>query len=305
MRLTLQDVLDNLLIGELSQTSWASDGEFTINNVNKLIVLINAGLSELSTRFWLKNKQVYLQTCPGMSLYVLDKSVASQQQKLRGLCYLISPSGEMFSDDLIQIYKVQDANGTDMRMNIDTGNADWHYAGICRTGCGRPVITHDSHNGECECCLVKRFMSTLDKPSPITTASRWDPFGWPSHIYNRGEVVALAAYNTIRVHPSYIGQQLSVFYRAGATKLKKIEDDGLYDPERILIDLPRSYLDALCFYIASRKFNANIQGVGQQFHDGNNYYQKYIAACTLLETQGIGAAPMGDGSDVFVDKGFV
>ncbi len=302
MRLTLRDVLDNLVVGELSQTSWAAEGEFSIPVTNKIITLINAGLSELSTRFWLKNKQVSIQTCCGMSLYVIDKRVADQQAKLEGFCYLIPEDGDLFRDDLIQISSVKDANGTELRMNMDTGSTQWEYKGMC--SCGNPTIGIDDYNDLCECCRVERYTSTLDKPASITTATRWDPFGWPAK-YGKGEVIGLAAYNTLRVHPDLQGQVLEVTYRAAASKVKKIVDDGLYDPDRITIDLPRSYLDALCFYIASRKFNANIQGVGQQFHEGNNYYQKYISACTLLESQGVGAMPAMDSSDTFDNKGFV
>lgn len=302
MRLTLRDVLDNLVVGELAQTSWAADGEFSIPTTNKIITLINAGLSELSTRFWLKNKQVSLQTCCGMSLYVLDKRVADQQAQLEGFCYLIPEDGDLFKDDLIQITGVKDANGTQLKMNMDTGSSEWEYKGMC--GCGNPAIGLDDYNDLCECCRVERYTETLDKPGTITTATRWNPYGWPSR-YDKGISVGLASYNTLRVHPDLQGQVLEVTYRAAASKVKKVEDNGMYDPDRITIDLPRSYLDALCFYIASRKFNANIQGVGQQFHEGNNYYQKYIAACTLLETQGVGAMPAMDSSDKFMDKGFV
>ena len=52
MKLRLQDVLDNLLIGEFSQTGWAADGEFSIATVNKIIVLLNAAMADISSRFW-------------------------------------------------------------------------------------------------------------------------------------------------------------------------------------------------------------------------------------------------------------
>lgn len=65
MKLRLSDVLDNLLYGEFAQTGWAQDGEFSIANVNKIIVLLNSALADISSRFWIKRKEVFLQPAKG------------------------------------------------------------------------------------------------------------------------------------------------------------------------------------------------------------------------------------------------
>lgn len=84
MKLTLADVLDQLHTGEFSQLSWAEEDEFSLKVVNKIIPLLNAGIGDIASRFWIKRKEVYIRTCPGKTLYVIDKVTASQEAKLRG-----------------------------------------------------------------------------------------------------------------------------------------------------------------------------------------------------------------------------
>jgi len=49
--------------------------------------------------------------------------------------------------------------------------------------------------------------------------------------------------------------------------------------------LPDQYLEALCYYVASRLYNPIGMTPGAM-HDGNNFFQKYEMACVQLETQG-------------------
>lgn len=300
MKLSLQDVLDNLLVGEFSQTGWAADGEFSIPTVNKIIVLINAAMADISSRFWVKRKEVFLQTYPGKTVYVIDQSVANKQSKLQGGCYLTTSTGEIFEDDLQEIYKIYDGFGREMVIGVDTGQP--HEVG--RTcGCGNPIISQSQFDNMCECCKQKRYVNTLDEPSTIVT--RHHPCGVPNLYPFTGDVIQLPAYNTIRVPDNFPCQLLRIVYRASARKLRKIQDDGVYFPDKIFLDVPMEYLQAILYYIASRKFNPNMQGVQQGFHEGNNYYQKYISACSLLIDQGAGVEPVGNHGSKFEKNGFV
>lgn len=300
MKLRLQDVLDNLLIGEFSQTGWAADGEFSIATVNKIIVLINAAMADISSRFWVKRKEVFLQTCKGQTLYVIDQSVASKQSKLQGGCYLTTSTGEIFEDDLQEIYEIYDEAGRELRIGVDAGEP--HAVG--RTcGCGNKIISQSQFDNMCECCKQKRYVNTLDEPGTIVT--RRHPYGVPNDVPRSGRIIQLAAYNTIRVPDDFEPQRLRIIYRASARRLKKVSDDGTYFPEKIYLDVPMEYLQAILYYIASRKFNPNMQGVQQGFHEGNNYYQKYIAACALLTDQGAGVEPVGNHGSKFERSGFV
>ena len=290
MKLKLSDILDNLAEGEFSQMAWGDSGEISLPVANKIIVLINAGVSDIYKRFYLKRKKLWLQTCPGVNQYVLDSSVANQLAKLKGQCYLLE--GDKLIDDVIQIISVHGENGKPFELNVD-GDVSPRSRG-CSHGHGSACTCHTSQ------------FDTLDVPGTIYTRNPYEPCG---HSYaDRPEYqnsLWLSSYNTIRVPDNFCAQKLHVTYRAGFRKLKKIEDNGLYAPEQIEVDLPMEYLEPLIYYIASRKFNPNMNGVQQGFHEGNNYYQRYLAACALLVDQGLDVSAIGDSGMKFRDRGFV
>lgn len=304
MKLKLSDVLDNLLIGEFAQTGWAQDGEFTIATINKIIVLINAGLGDISSRFWIKRKEVFLRTCRGQTLYVIDKSVASKEAKLqRGMCHLTTSTGEIFEDDLQSIYEVYDQQGKEMPIAHDVGSPHASAGRTCK--CGNKIESVNELDKECYACRQKIFRGTLDNPGTVTTRH---PYGSSTVGYGNAKAIQLAAYNSIRIPDGLEPQRLRIVYRATAKRVKKIDDIAatMFDPERIILDLPFEYLQALLFYVASRKFNSNKMGLqATAMHEGNNYYQKYISACQLLSDQGSGVEPVGNEGSRFEDKGFV
>ena len=302
MKLRLSDILDNLLYGEFAQTGWAQDGEFSITNVNKIIVLLNSALGDISSRFWVKRKEVFLQTCKGQTLYVLDNTVSNQQLKLqRGSCHLTTSTGEVWEDDLQQIYEIYDCNGNELTIAHDVGSPHVSARRTCK--CGAP-INPDQLDEMCYKCRNARFSKTLDKPGTVVT--RHHPYGVPNLRPGESYSVQLAAYNTIRLPDDMEPQRLRIIYRATAKRVKKIENNGIpYDPTRIFIDVPYEYLQAIINFIASRKFNSNKSGVQGGMHEGYNYYQKYIAACTLLQDQGAGVEPVGNSGSKFTNSGFV
>lgn len=56
---------------------------------------------------------------------------------------------------------------------------------------------------------------------------------------------------------------------------------GIFDPARVEIELPYTYLDALLYFVASRAHNP--VGMQNEFHKGNSYFAKYEAVCAELE----------------------
>lgn len=60
---------------------------------------------------------------------------------------------------------------------------------------------------------------------------------------------------------------------------------GLFDPNRVDIELPYSHLEALCYFIASRVNNPI--GMNNEFHAGNSYAAKFEQICRELEGNGI------------------
>lgn len=85
--------------------------------------------------------------------------------------------------------------------------------------------------------------------------------------------INLVTYNTIKLHAESELGDLLVHYKA---RLKPIDFSG--NPEDTYIDLPDHFINALVWYVASRKFNASgAETIGRgMFHAGNNYWTKYM-----------------------------
>lgn len=93
---------------------------------------------------------------------------------------------------------------------------------------------------------------------------------------------------------------LKIAYRANHPTLKV--GLGLFDPERINIELPMSHMEALLYFVASRVNNPI--GMNNEFHAGNNYAAKYESVCRELE--GLGLEQDQGGYNVRAkQKGFV
>lgn len=75
-----------------------------------------------------------------------------------------------------------------------------------------------------------------------------------------------------------------VYYRANHPSL--IPRNGIIMADKIEVELPTSHLQALLYYVASRKTNPI--GIVQEFHAGNSWYQKYELECKNLEVEGVG-----------------
>jgi len=77
--------------------------------------------------------------------------------------------------------------------------------------------------------------------------------------------------------------QLAVVYRANHPKI--VQSMTYFDPERVEVQLPDSYLELLLLFIASRVHNPI--GMTNEFHAGNSYSAKFEQACQQRETYGI------------------
>lgn len=76
-----------------------------------------------------------------------------------------------------------------------------------------------------------------------------------------------------------IASKLEVVYRSGHPLIAV--GLGIFNPERIEVELPYAYLEALLYFIASRVHNP--VGMGTEFNAGNTYAMKYESACAELE----------------------
>lgn len=87
----------------------------------------------------------------------------------------------------------------------------------------------------------------------------------------------------IEVPPPLITKNLVLVYQAAHPVLSV--GMGFFDPARINVELPRTHMEALLFYVASRANNP--VGMVNEFNAGNNYFMKYEGACQMLEGKGI------------------
>lgn len=92
------------------------------------------------------------------------------------------------------------------------------------------------------------------------------------------------SYNSFLVGEDVVlGSELTVIYRANHAALSVRDSEK--DPERISVHLPRTHLEALLYFIASRIVNPT-GFEAQGMHEGNNYYTKFERACQVLENGG-------------------
>lgn len=96
--------------------------------------------------------------------------------------------------------------------------------------------------------------------------------------------VRMPTYNCLVLPPDLATQTLKVMYRANHAKLEKTP--GFFDPSQVQVDIPDVYLEALLLHVASTMTNpAGPHSGNAGFHEGNNYWARFEAACQLLQDQ--------------------
>ena len=109
--MTLQEIFNQLMVGELSQISIGGSeaGEISKANYPRLVPHITLGLTALYKRFTLKEGEVTIRLLPGISKYSIDSNGDT--------VFVSDPTEEDFADDLLKIERVTDAMGTDIPLN--------------------------------------------------------------------------------------------------------------------------------------------------------------------------------------------
>lgn len=113
--------------------------------------------------------------------------------------------------------------------------------------------------------------------------------------------INMLSYNTLRLHKGTDLGDLLVNYKAKAKQL-----DFTLPADQVYIDLPNHFLYALVLYVASRKYNPRgSETIGRgMFHEGNNYWSKYIEECNDLKNNLGSIASTGETPN-FVRNGWV
>lgn len=93
---------------------------------------------------------------------------------------------------------------------------------------------------------------------------------------------------------------LKVMYRASHPQITI--GLGYFDPERVDVDLPYAYLQALLYFVASRVHNPI--GMTNEFNAGNNWAAKYEMECQRLENENL-QMDRGAGNTRLASNGWV
>ncbi len=119
--MTLQEVFDQLTMGELSQLSIAGNapGVLNKNSYPSLVNQINMGLERIYTRFNLKmGKLIVDLTDKSRSDYYLDSRYSTVTgQRDKHPCYIMDSKTNLFRDDILKIISVKDNLDCDYVIN--------------------------------------------------------------------------------------------------------------------------------------------------------------------------------------------
>lgn len=116
----LKDILDSLAYGELSNLFIGESGEdgIPLTQYPKLLNSINLGLTDLYTRFPLKENELKLKLTKGIYTYNLKKEFAENNLKsVEDELYIIDDEDKPFEGDIIKVERVYTDKGLELPLN--------------------------------------------------------------------------------------------------------------------------------------------------------------------------------------------
>lgn len=121
MTKTLEDVFRDLSYGPLSNLSIGMEGAGTIklDKQDRLVSLVNQGLTRIYSRVMVAQKELKLRTLVGRALYTLRKEHAESDDTLADK-FIRDSVDDPFTGDLIRILAVFDCEGEEVPLN-DSG----------------------------------------------------------------------------------------------------------------------------------------------------------------------------------------
>lgn len=267
----LQTILDQLQNGEYKLTSLVDRKFDSIqpSKYNSVITMVNAALTDIHNRFVVRNNALMLLITRDVRKYHLigENALTANPEG-----YITDTEESPFLDDVLKITGIMDLDGRPIPLNqIDQFQPDVHRWGQSRFG----HALGDGYIDPRHCNLS---------------------FHTPTH-------------NVLLTPNRLDSGHVIVNYRANAPLLKQIKAEELEsaDPNDIFIHLPTSYTNAITYYVASRFSNGlGAETIGRGiFHQGNNYYQKYIAECEDLKEVGVDEEAVIDLNYALRSKGFI
>lgn len=243
----LREVFDALTYGELSQLNMGGTDAGFISDAhyNRLLTHVNLGLTALHRRFVIKLNQIELVFLPGVSRYHLH-------------------SQHRYSDEEVAVGDFRIDVG-DTTLLLDTQSvADAEY-----------IRDQPYARFQDDLLKVERVMTPCHIELPLNEhGKRWSVFTPRDNVVQ----VPLEIVDQYQVPDWLKVDRLLVEYRQNHVKLSP--GAGEFDANRVEIDLPDAYLQALLYYVASRVHTPI--AAGAQVNPGNEWYAKYEQECQRL-----------------------
>lgn len=119
--MTLQEIIDTLKYGELTNISWDYE-----NRIPQVISQINLGLLNLYSRFPVLEKSVSIAQYPHISIYHLTSQYArTNTQSTENYKYILDTILDPFTDDILQITAATDEFGMSVPLNDENDPRSW------------------------------------------------------------------------------------------------------------------------------------------------------------------------------------
>lgn len=218
----LSQVFTQLVHGELSSSAITQEGtEIPEINYPKVISAINLGLTDLFTKFPLKESEIIIQTYDEIEEYFIEsKFAASNTGSTEPIKYLLDSVNNPYRDTLLRIERVVDS-------------------------CGEVLYTNDA---EQEGSVFTPSFNSVQIPCSV-----------------KDGITGIA-----------------VTYRDNHAEIPAITT---IHPEVTQVDLPPSYLKALCLFV-SAQIKTNTPSLEGR-NEGDVALQKYHLACQEIQDRNI------------------
>lgn len=113
----LQELLNELAIGELSNLAFAKTGVIDPTAHGKVITAINVALNDLFSRITLAEKEVLVETLDWKSIYFIRKEHARMDPTPGFQKYILDTPANPFTGDLVKVLGVNNEVGDPLPMN--------------------------------------------------------------------------------------------------------------------------------------------------------------------------------------------
>lgn len=113
----LQDLFNELAIGELSNLALAKTGVIDPTSHGKVITAINVALNDIFSRIPLAEKEVLIETLDWKSIYFIRKEHSRMDATPGFLKYIVDTPANPFTGDLVKVLGVCNEIGDPLPMN--------------------------------------------------------------------------------------------------------------------------------------------------------------------------------------------